>query len=274
MTIKYDTDKLKSIVRDIQTVMRISISVADMDMNTIVRGENNDEFCERICSLPEGRARCECSDSNLLNKCSEIGAPVSHICHAGILDTVVPIIKRGMVVGYIFIGRIRPFPEPENVAARLDWLGDSSEEIEERYRKLPYFTDRQLGSIVNLVSNIIFDSAVTVQYDDFVETATEYINNNLDKDLSVRSLCESLFVSKNRLYEAFKSQYGMTVNDYVWQCRIKRAKELLISTDKSTTDIALDVGIENYTYFCKIFKSKVGISPAQFKKINSGKRTI
>lgn len=269
MTIKYDIEKLKRIVKDIQTLMPVSISISDRDKRMIVEGDNDDEFCSRITSVAEGRARCECSDSDLLRRCSETGAPVSHICHAGILDTVVPITKQGVCAGYIFIGRIRLLRMPEDLADRLSWLGDSIDDIEKRYNKLTYFTEAQMRAMVNLVSSIIFDGAVTVQYDDFIETAGDYISKNLDKNLSVRTLCDNLYVSKNRLYEAFKSQYGKTVNEYIWDCRLNRARELLVETAMSTADIALLIGIENHAYFCKIFKQRVGVSPIRYRRLNS-----
>lgn len=271
MTVKYDAEKLKSIVRDIQALIGVSISVIDTEKRCICSGENNDEFCNRICAMPEGRSLCECSDSNLIEKCAEEGRAVSHICHAGILDTVVPIIKDSVTAGYIFIGRIRPYPQPDNIFERISWLGDSREEIEKRYLKLSYFTPEQLSSLVSLISNIIFSSAIEIEYDSFLEGATSFIAKNLNTPLDVATLCDKLFVSKNRLYDAFKKAFGKTVNEYIWDERIKRAKELLLSGKNTTAEISFAVGIDNPAYFSKIFKERVGISPAAFRKINSAR---
>ena len=269
MTVKYDTKKLKRIVCDIQALIGVSISVMNTEKKIICEGENNDEFCERICSFPEGRTRCECSDGDLIEKCAKEGRAVSHICHAGILDTAVPIIKDSQTVGYIFIGRLRPYPKPENIFERLFWLGDSREEVESRYLKLTYFTQEQLTAMISLVSNIIFDSAIEIEYDGLTEAAASYIAKNLDTPLDVPTLCEKLYVSKNRLYEGFSKSFGKTVNEYIWDERIKRAKALLLSTDMSTADISQAVGIDNSAYFAKIFKEKTGLSPAAFRKINA-----
>ena len=123
--------------------------------------------------------------------------------------------------------------------------------------------------VVNLVSNIILHSEITVQYDGFIGTASDYINNNLDKNLCVKSLCEKLYVSKKRLYGAFKSQYGTTVNDYIWECRLNAAKETLPATSRCSYDIALKIGIENYAHFCKTFKMKEEMTPVKYRKLNS-----
>ena len=269
MTVNYDIEKLKRIVSDIQALIGVSISVVNREKENIVKGDNADEFCNRICSIPEGRSLCECSDSDLIEKCAACGKPVSHICHAGILDTVVPIVKDEVIAGYIFIGRIRPYPQPENIFERISWLGDSREEIEKRYLKLSYFTKDQLSAMISLISNIIFSSAIEIEYDSFLESATSYIAKNLNTHLDVATLCEKLFVSKNRLYDAFKKAFGKTVNEYIWDERIKKAKELLLATKQALPEISLAVGIDNHAYFSKIFKERAGISPASFRKINA-----
>ena len=48
---------------------------------------------------------------------------------------------------------------------------------------------------------------------------------------------------------------------------VRRAAELLLSSSKSALEIAADVGVENYTYFTKLFKRKMGFTPSQYRKI-------
>ena len=271
MNVKYDIEKLKEIAEDIRTVMGVSLSVVDVDFHTICSAKNNEEFCQRICSLPEGRSRCECSDIEMLKKCMTSRAPVVHICHAGIHDTAIPIIKSDIIVGYIFLGRVRPTESPDGIAERLGWLGDSSEDIAARYEKLPYFTEKQHSAMINLIANIIFDSAIEIEYEGVFEKAVEYIDRNLSTPLTVSLLCKELYVSKNRLYSIFREQKGMTVNEYIWERRLKLAKELLRFSDKSLYDVAASVGIDNYTYFCRLFKKNTGISPTAYRRLGAGK---
>lgn len=268
MTVKYNVDKLCQIVEDIRTVVGVSLAVVNTEYRTICSAKNDEEFCQRICSSPEGRSRCECSDTEMLRMCKRSVAPVSHICHAGLRDTAVPIIKNDVIAGYIFIGRVRPTEAPDGIAERLSWLGDSEAEILERYLALPYFTEKQRRAMINLVSNIIFDGAIEIEYDGVLERAVEYIDRNISSPLTVSVLCKELFVSKNRLYEAFRTHRNMTVNDYIWERRLKLAKELLSFTDKPLCEVASAVGIENYTYFCRLFKHNVGLSPTAYRKLN------
>ena len=56
------------------------------------------------------------------------------------------------------------------------------------------------------------------------------------------------------------------MNEYVTDCRIARAMELLRNTPKSAHAIAEEVGVANYTYFTKLFKRKTGLSPTEYRR--------
>lgn len=93
-----------------------------------------------------------------------------------------------------------------------------------------------------------------------------YINLNFDKIESVKELSEKFFVSESYLCKLFKDGMGITVTEYINSVKIKEACDLLKNTNKKATQICFDVGYNSYTYFCKMFKEKVGESPYQYKK--------
>lgn len=272
MKIKFDLERLRRIIDDVHTVLGVSLSVMDTDNHTLYKRErDNDEFCIRILSSPEGRYKCACSDRKVIERHECFGGTVSHICHAGILDTVVPLIKDSITVGYIFIGRVRPTEKPVGIAERLEWLGDSEDDINNRYSRLTYYTDEQMACIKRLVSNILFDSAVDIVHDTVAEKAVDYIKANIREDLSVDNLCKLLFVSKNRLYSEFRKYFNMTVNEYVTDYRIETSKKMLSNIDMSVSQISEAVGMDNYAYFCKLFKQKTGLSPTEYRRLETGK---
>ena len=270
MNIKYNLPKLIEIIDDVHMVLGVSLSVLDADYRALYRKEKtDDDFCTRIISTPEGMYKCQCSDRSIIDCYKREGKPVSHVCHAGILDTVVPLVKDGIIAGYIFIGRIRPSEHPNGIVDRLSWLGDSAEDIHARYYRLAYYSKEQLECIKHLMSHILFDSAIEIVHDTVAEKAEEYIKAHISEDLSVDKLCKGLFISKNRLYAEFRKYFGMTVNEYICDYRIELAKGMLKKNDKSISAISSAVGMDNYAYFCKLFKSKTGMSPTEFRKLNS-----
>ena len=268
MKLSYNKEKINKIIRELHLVTGLSYAFYDAmsELNLLcVIDREEDEFCHRIQTTDKGQDLCKCSDEELLRLCRERGAPVSHICHAGIADTAVPIRKNGIIVGFVVIGRVRPTLTLSDSIDRLSWLGDSTDELAERYSRLSYFSPEQMTGLTELISEMVFDSAVMIEQDSFASDAEEYIEKNLASQLSVDTLCRYLFVSKNRLYSGFKEAFGCTVNDYITSKRIERARELILS-GKSVRSAADEVGINNYTYFSKLFKKCEGVSPTAYKR--------
>ncbi len=257
MNIRYDVEKIKEIVDNLYGLTGLSMGLLDMNNIYIyVRMRDSDEICSNIQSTAEGRARCVCSDLDLILKCKKEKRPVSHICHAGLLDTAVPVIKNHSVVGIFIIGRIRPnFENSEILPFPI-----------QQYSVMSTLTEKQYNSLINLISNIIFENAIDVDCDDIIVRALEYIDKNLASDLSITNLCNYLYVSRNSLYKSFRSYFGCTVNEYITRRRINKAAVLLRESRDSVTTIAESVGIQNYTYFSRLFKKNMAISPIQYRK--------
>lgn len=272
MRIKYDIERIKSIIDDICNITDMSISLSDTKYNEIYsRGTQNDTYCHKITNTKFGEMRCSHSDRAMLERCNQEKQPVSHICHAGVLDTAVPILKNGFVAGYIMLGRVRLKKDPSEIKELLYWA-DDPEEIVKYYKDLTYLSETQLNAIIHLISHILFENAVEIDYDKFINYATDYIENNLAADLSVKTLCKVLHVSKNVLYQRFNDVYNCTVNEYITKRRLRRAEKLLRDTDENIATISEAVGFYNYTYFSKVFKSHTGLTPSEYRKHAKAKK--
>ena len=257
MNIRYNVEKIKEIVDNLFGLTGLSLGFLDMNNIYIyVRTRDADEVCSIVQASSEGRARCVCSDLDLAMRCKKEKKPVSHICHAGLLDTAVPVIKNHSVVGIFIIGRIRPNFE-NTVTPPLPV---------QQYSMMSTLTEEQYNSLITLISNIIFENAIDVDCDDLIVRALEYIDKNIAYDLSITNLCNYLYVSRNSLYKAFHNYFGCTVNEYITRRRINKAAILLRESRDSVTAIAESVGIQNYTYFSRLFKKNMGMSPIQYRK--------
>ena len=87
-----------------------------------------------------------------------------------------------------------------------------------------------------------------------------------DPDLSQLQVAEAFEMSTSTLSRLFKNQIGVGFSEYVNEKRIERAKDLLLTTSASTREIAEQVGLPNYNYFLRLFKSTVGVSPTVFRQ--------
>ena len=97
--------------------------------------------------------------------------------------------------------------------------------------------------------------------------ATEFINNNYDKNISVKELAASLFISVSSLEKSFKTVLGVSPTEYRNNVRIEKAKQFLVSGE-TIEAVAAKTGFSDRYYFSKIFKRRTGVSPALFIKNN------
>ena len=94
----------------------------------------------------------------------------------------------------------------------------------------------------------------------------EYINNNLSADLRLEALCERAGFTPVYFHKLFKASTGKKLHEYVEEQRIKKAVDLLISTDMSLAQIAYECGFSSQSYFSYAFKRCKGISPRSYAK--------
>lgn len=94
----------------------------------------------------------------------------------------------------------------------------------------------------------------------------EYIDHNIQKKICLNELASIANMSCAHFHKVFSKAFNMTPNEYITTIRINRAKELLITTDLSVSDIALQCGIENIPYFSFLFKKHLGIPPIEFRE--------
>lgn len=88
---------------------------------------------------------------------------------------------------------------------------------------------------------------------------------NID-GLSISSIARKLNVNRSYLTTLFKKYYHITPKDYLLQTRMKRAKQLLESTEEPIKVISYSVGYLDPLYFSKAFKDFYSVSPTQFRK--------
>lgn len=101
-----------------------------------------------------------------------------------------------------------------------------------------------------------------------VKPATDFIRANFDRPISLSDIAEASHLSSSRLSHIFKEQTGMTIVDYLNMVRIEQAKKLLLTTDKSCTEICFRAGFNNQSYFTRTFRKRVGMTPRDFRSYN------
>lgn len=99
-----------------------------------------------------------------------------------------------------------------------------------------------------------------------IEKTLEYIKNNLESNLSLETLAKTANFNAVYFHKLFKAAIGKTLREYIEEQRLKKAINLLISTNMTITQIAYECGFSSQSYFNYAFKRKMKVSPREYAK--------
>ena len=96
--------------------------------------------------------------------------------------------------------------------------------------------------------------------------ARDKMDRSYDKPLDVAALAKVALTSEAHFIRTFKTAFGETPHRYLQRRRVERAMFLLRQTDRSVTEISLDVGFFSLGTFSRTFREIVGASPTEFRR--------
>jgi transcriptional regulator GlxA family with amidase domain len=111
-----------------------------------------------------------------------------------------------------------------------------------------------------------FSSSGVLEPTQVVQTAMDYMKQNLRFDDSIESVAKAANCSRARLFSLFKESTGMTPNDYWLRLRVDHACLLLRTTNHTVTTIAMQSGFSTSQYFSSVFKKYSGTSPRDYRQ--------
>lgn len=100
---------------------------------------------------------------------------------------------------------------------------------------------------------------------DFANKIQKYVTDNIKEELTLDRLSYDFGYCKNYIIKIFKKEFDLTPHEYVTIRRIDLAKNLLISSDMSTEEIAEECGFVTYVNFYKAFVKREACSPKIFR---------
>jgi two-component system response regulator YesN len=110
------------------------------------------------------------------------------------------------------------------------------------------------------------DKEAGLQKSPLVTKAVAYIEKNYMKDVNLEEICSNSSVSKTYFCGLFKREMGTGIWDFLTECRIRRAEDLIRENILRNYEIAFEIGYENPGYFSKMFKRITGVTPSQYRK--------
>ena len=99
-----------------------------------------------------------------------------------------------------------------------------------------------------------------------VDIVKKLIEQNISAEISRDELAAAVYMNPDYLTRLFRKETGMSISDYIIDKRLSLAKHMLKNTDMSIVDISEKTGFSYSSYFVRLFKKKVGITPQQYRE--------
>ena len=128
----------------------------------------------------------------------------------------------------------------------------------------------EFGSCIDRLKIALYEKRKTEEQDAQEErTITgiiRYLQEHLDKEISLNILADEFHLSSQYISQLFKSEIGVNFLAYLTSIRMERAKKLLLATSLSIGEISEKCGYADYRVFTKVFKKEEGSTPSQYRR--------
>ncbi|MBS4177700.1 response regulator [Lederbergia citrea] len=128
---------------------------------------------------------------------------------------------------------------------------------------------RQLRTETNHLLNQMWQSYTNYQNqveDDTIKQIRNYIIEHSHKEISLDGIAQKFELSPIYISKLFKEQLGVNYIAFLTECRLEKAKKLMLNPEKSLKEITYDVGYQDPNYFSKVFKKMYGASPTEYRR--------
>lgn len=247
-------------------------------------------FCQKVRSKPAFKSRCQQCHAIGELKAYQDKKVCMYRCHAGLVNVSLPIIINNHLMGAISFGQIDLKEDEENQIPQLQPTSTRWQFYPDlrQARKRKTVTKTQLEAAASLLETIIDYQFKAIDPHDpmkftlptleiekqavndpkkaEISKAITYINKNFTSDLTIKDVADHVYLSPFHFSRVFKKEIQVPFNTYLNQRRVKQAKILLTHSDLSINAISKEIGFSQTSYFCKIFRSFVGTTPARYRK--------
>lgn len=279
MNVLFDHEQLLKLMSNLYTLTGIRANILNTQGQDICLTTDHAPFCELIHQGADGHARCVACDAQAVQECTKSHREhfYTYRCHAGICEAILPIrTAAGMPpLAYLIYGQFlddSPLEAQwENCRRTLDWCPQDTDDLRRAFFQFRQYTAAELRAY----SEILEALALYIPQKEMILTAERtdlqklrlYLNQHYTEKLSLATISAQLHIGRTKLCLLAKElSGGKTLSYLLTQRRIDAAKTLLLQSDQPISAIAEAVGIGDYNYFSKVFRSVTGTTPSAFRK--------
>ena len=294
-------DTLLSLIQRIKTCFGVQICVHDVSGVTYARAslslpylwlQHGCEYCS-VAKKCVSETRCMRQKQVVMWRLRKNGGkPFYGVCYMGVCEYILPVEKNGRLLAVVFASGLtqedeRASREKLDRAARR-MTPEQAKEAAAGYRKFAAqstVSREKLRFFAELTRDKILAASVGVSMtggdggDPYaVESVRErqgqggtvrailgYIEAGMTGPITLSDLSAAFFMSEGHLSRMFRKEMGVSIIAYVKRMRIQMAARMLSDSSEPVSVIAARVGVGDANYFCRMFKSVMGVSPSEYR---------
>lgn len=272
----FDKEKLERVLSDFYNSTNIAVALYDSSKRSVAGAPiSHTPYCAHIRNNAECIEHCKQSNLSHMNEVSKNHKVNCYTCHAGLMETILPIIYEDVLIAYIQIGQFRDaerkYSSPDKLKDVAEHYNLPLQQLLALYENIPVVSKERLRSlchIVNILVKSFWENGLIAYNRSMLSIKIErYIDERLAEKIDLNNICNEFLLSKNAVYRLFHEEFHSTVNNFIISKRLKLAEDLLkFKPELNVTQIASLCGFSDYNYFIRLFKKRIGVTPLHFRK--------
>lgn len=268
------TPEVKQLIEDFSYCFDVKITFFSPDMYEYLVGYHtrSSDFCTLMQNGLDARSRCIQQDKLMCSRCREEGRKQIYVCHAGLVEIIIPILVEGELAAYAFLGQFR---SSDMLPDRLleEWRRSSldEDELTAAFLDRPVYTGERLEKMVRLFSHnlelLLSSRALNVFHPSITEGVLSYIDRHISEKIDIADVAASLARSESAVSHAVKKELGISFKELLITRRISAFEQHIASQPGiQIKEAALKVGYDDALYFSRLYRQKRGCTPTSFAK--------
>ena len=271
----FDEKRLRSLIANLYVLTGVPANILDAQGRDNYLFGGHPPFCRLINDNPEGHRRCVECDMWKVRTYSASGGFQFYRCHLGICEALMPLYNREKPLAWLVFGCFLDDStlgdQWENTRAMLDWWSGDLEELHLAFLQFRQYSSQELQAysetLEALYAYIRLENLILDAEQSDLQKLSLYLDQHYMEKLSLAGISKALHIGRTKLCALAKElSGGQTLSQLIAQRRIIAAKRLLLQSSLPISAIAEEVGISDYNYFTKVFRSVTGMTPSRFRK--------
>lgn len=253
-----DRTTLNTVLQNLYVLTGVRVAVFDEWQREIAAYPSSIcDYCREHRSLSAFDELCRISDAKAFETAEKTRLQYTYRCHAGLYESVCPIVSDNVVIGFLMIGQFLGNGDPTKDREGTDYGND--------IQQLPMDKVQSIAAIMSICAEYLcFSKTISIRRTGNAERARQYVIENLNAELTVQDIANALGLSRTSTHTLFRQNFGKSVTEYVNSQRIELAKNM-IAEKRTTAEIIEAIHISDPNYFYRMFKKHTGMTVSEYK---------